>query len=340
MKHPFLRLLSVSALVSLLGMLACSSTTKTAAPDPNACDPAQCAPKNECIANGTDTKCRLPCAAHADCPFNYQCATNAARNYCVKMTTDIAQKPKGQWGTGCLPPGGETGNPACDAETGFACYGTGTTDATAYCTHFDCVTDLDCAGGFWCATINATPTVKTDKRSFGTTRTACLKRVYCSPCGSDVDCPVLDGKQTRCTDDDVGGKYCATPCTTTSNCRLDASCTGVAADGTKLCRPRAGACKGDGSICSPCRSDADCPDGFCLKGSYSPETFCSVKSTSACAPSAGASIVKGACPPFTGFAGTKIGCQSASGDENIPKDQCIGLIDFGESGDIACYTKH
>lgn len=335
---PLFAFAGVAAVLAALS--ACSSTTEATTPKgPPPCDPTLCAPKNECIADESGVSaCRLPCTTHSGCPFNYQCATNAAKNYCVKLTVDIAQKPSGQWGTHCLAPDGETGNPACDSATEFACFGTGTSDATAYCTRFDCTTDLECAGGYYCATVNVAPNVKTDKRTFGKDRTVCLKREYCSPCKGDVDCPIIDGQQSRCTDNDEGtDKYCATPCKTTANCRLDASCTGSAEDGTKLCRPRAGTCKGDGSICSPCRADVDCPDGYCIKGPYSPETFCTVKATSAC--QSGVSNA-GKCPKFTGLAGTQIGCQSTTSDPSIPKDQCIGIVEFGESGDIACYTKH
>ncbi len=346
MKHLFVRILVAQVCALVLCSAACSSTTKVAPPTdagPPSCDPTHCAPKNTCIDNGTDTQCRLGCATQTDCPFNYVCSPNPTQvqNYCVKMTTDTPQKPTGQWGTPCLPSGGQEGNPACDAATGFACHGVGTTDATAYCTQYDCMADLDCAGGYWCATINVAPNVKTDVRTFGKTRTACLKRSYCAPCAGDVDCGVVDGVQSRCFDDGSGATpFCAPPCTSSANCRLDATCSGGLGDGTKVCRPRAGVCKGDGTVCSPCRSDGDCPNGFCLKGAYSPETFCSVKSTTACEASGQATIVKGTCPPFTAFAGTTIGCQSAGDDVNIPKDQCIGLINFGDTGDIACWTKH
>jgi hypothetical protein len=314
--------------------------------DPASCDPSLCERGNECIAGADGAyKCRLLCTKHTDCPFNYSCAVGLdgdGRNYCVKTTSEILPKTDGQWGTPCLAPGGQENNPACSAVTGFACYGTGTTDATAYCTRFDCATDLDCAGGFWCAKVDVGPNVKTDKRTFGKTRSVCLKRSYCSPCNADFDCPVIDGTQSRCAPDDAGGKSCTVPCTTTANCRLDASCTRVLGDGTKVCRPRAGVCKGDGSLCSPCGSDADCPNGFCMRGAYTPERFCSVKSTTTCAPPASGqgTLVKGACPSFTGFADTVIACESASDDETIPKDQCIGLVPFGEGSDIACYTKH
>ena len=47
-----------------------------------------------------------------------------------------------------------------------------------------------------------------------------------------------------------------------------------------LCTPRAGVCVGSGGFCSPCHSDADCTNGYCISGTpYSTERFCSVKST-------------------------------------------------------------
>ncbi|CAN5857567.1 hypothetical protein BH11MYX4_BH11MYX4_31770 [soil metagenome] len=440
MKHPFLlssrrALVGAAAVVSGL-IAACSSTTVAGPAGPPPCDPTQCAPRNQCINNGADTKCRLPCAAHVDCPANYQCASvppaipsgatvdpallgafcsnigfedgkifafagvkdcqtgtcladgrrkvilggaeridtycsascetagcpsgwecleNTVKSdvdpkrvcakqsggYCVKNTTEVPQKAVGQWGTSCLPTGGQDANPACDLDNAFICYGTGPTDANAYCTRAECTADLDCAGGYWCATVNDKPNVKSAERSFGKTHTVCLKHTYCSPCAADRDCPVIDGKQSRCADDDVGGKYCASVCTTSTECRLDATCTNVVEDGTKVCKPRAGVCKGDGSICSPCGSDADCPNGFCIKAGYSPEKFCSVKAASACpAPSGGASITKGDCPAFTARKTTSIGCQALDGNDEIPRNQCIGLIEFGDSGDIACYTLH
>ena len=332
----------VVAFACIVSAGACTTTTTVAPPGPAVCDPTQCAPKNECIPDAAGAvACRIGCLSHTDCPFNTQCLTSAPRNYCVKLTTPTEQKPSGQWGFPCLAAGGRDKNPACSVETGFACYAAGTTDPLAYCTQYDCTVDLDCAGGFYCGTINTAPNANTDNHTFGTTRNVCLKRNYCSPCAGDIDCPVVDGQQMRCTADDAGGRYCSNPCTTTSNCRLDAACNGVADDGSKVCRPRAGACKGDGTLCSPCASDADCPNGFCIKAGYSPEKFCSVKSTSVCtAPEdpRESPFVKGACPPFTAKKGTVIGCQGRDGDETIPKDQCVGFVELGDTGAIACYT--
>jgi hypothetical protein len=345
MKSPFLPSFVPALVAAAAAVVACTTTTVTAPPaGPPPCDPTQCAAKNECIPDAQGVSaCRIPCAAHTDCPFNTQCLTSTPQSYCVRQTTPIEQKPQGQWGYPCLPSGGLEANPACSVDTGFGCYGAGTTDALAYCTQYDCTADLDCAGGFYCATINNAPNVKTDKRSFGKTRTVCLKRTYCSPCASDFDCAPVDGKPGRCATDDTGAGYCTVACDTTANCRLDAACNGVANDGTtRVCRPRAGVCKGDGSLCSPCLADTDCPNGFCIKGGYSPETFCSVKAAAACpaAPSGGGTIVKGDCPAFTGNAGAQVGCQSAKDDESIPVNQCVGLTEFDDNFDIGCYTKH
>jgi hypothetical protein len=324
---------SVLAFVVVIAGGGCSSSKSTE------CDTSQCAPGNECINDGKETKCRLPCAAHTDCPANYFCGISSPKNFCMPTTLTIAPKP-GQWGTSCLPSGGFDQNPACDSADGFACYGTGKSDANAYCTLYSCATDADCAGGYWCATIDERPNVVSEKRSFGKTLTVCLKHSYCSPCTSDIDCPVIDGKPSRCLGDTNGGTYCATVCTDRSNCPLDALCAAVPDDANKYCTPRAGACVGDGSLCAPCRSDADCPNGFCIRAAYSTEKFCSVKANSTCAPAGEGELVKGDCPAFTGATGTKIGCESTSSNPAIPKDQCVGIIDFGDTGDIACYSKH
>ena len=346
MKHPLFFVTAPAAFAFVVALTAaCTSTTTVAPTGPAACDPTQCATGNMCIpdANGVSA-CRLPCMAHSDCPFNTQCAVSTPQNYCVKLTTATVQKPTGQWGTHCLPQDGLSPNKACDADTGFACLATGPTDALAYCTQYDCTADLDCAGGYYCATINNAPNAKTAVRTFGKTRTVCKKHEYCSPCAGDLDCPTIDGKQSKCTQDDSGTRYCATQCTATTNCRLDATCTGTSDDGTKVCRPRAHTCKGDGSLCSPCRSDADCPMGFCLKGAYSPEMFCSVKSKVACITNAATMTTSKSCPAFT-YSGTQIGCEpepasAASADPNIPADQCIGIVALGDQGDVGCYTRH
>jgi hypothetical protein len=61
----FVRLwaLAIAPVGALVVVAACTTKTAAAPPadaGPPACDPAKCAPKNECIADATgETKCRL-----------------------------------------------------------------------------------------------------------------------------------------------------------------------------------------------------------------------------------------------------------------------------------------
>jgi hypothetical protein len=318
-------------------LLGCSSNTVVVQPSGDAgtaapCDPSQCAPKNECIADGQGvTKCRLPCAAQSECPFNYQCAANQPKNFCVKSSVEL-QKKDGQYGTPCKPTDGFDNNPACDASQGFACYAETPTDGAAYCTRYDCQSDLDCTGGYWCATINEAPNATTVKRSFGATRTVCLKRTYCAPCKGDIDCPVVDGKKQICATDANGAGFCTTECTANNQCALDAKCTDEGQP-AKVCVPKAGVCKGDGSLCSPCYSDADCPDGACVKANYSTEKFCTVKSGVPCTDTARQ------CPAASN--GWRVGCISTV-DPDYPKDACVGVVRFDDGTRaqyvIGCWT--
>jgi hypothetical protein len=111
-------------------------------------------------------------------------------------------------------------------------------------------------------------------------------------CENDEDCPLQAGVVQHCD-----GARC------TPECGADSDCVGAAASGAAdgggaqasagaspvvpakcewrgLCAPRAGVCVGNGGFCSPCRSDADCTNGYCISGApYSTERFCSSKST-------------------------------------------------------------
>ncbi len=96
----------------------------------------------------------------------------------------------------------------------------------------------------------------------------------CSPaagqvCTGDEDCPPADGTYQHCD-----GGHCTPECARASDCASSQSCQAVG-----LCTPRAGVCKGDGSFCSPCRSDDDCPEGYCFSAAYSTERFCTVFDT-------------------------------------------------------------
>jgi hypothetical protein len=240
--------------------------------------------------------------------------------------------PSGPWGVSCLATQGESGNPACKSAAAFECYGTGTTDANAFCTLFGCTKDSECPAAWWCADVNEIPNVTTDTgtlATIGVTRHVCLPRGQCDPCQTDHDCAsTLESGQTEqhCASDSQGSLFCAAQCISSSDCALDAVCkpqwtlcspaSGKAcigdedcppADGTYqhcdggkctpecgsaancsagqtcqpigLCTPRAGVCVGDGAFCSPCRSDDDCPMGYCFTAAYSTERFCTVFDT-------------------------------------------------------------
>jgi hypothetical protein len=359
-----------------------------------ACVSSHCPPGNECIDDGSGkgAACHQVCTSSSECPFNSTCNDGQPKSWCTANTYSVPQQPTGQWGTPCVPSGGESNNPNCDAADGFWCYGTSPTDANSMCTVFGCAADTDCAGGWWCATVNNAPNIKTDNPSYGATRTVCLPRTYCSPCKLDHDCPAAaDGTQQHCIADSQGNGYCTSQCATDANCALDATCknwqslctpaqgascksdddcpllsgvvqhcdgghctpecggdgdctaavlagappsaadSGAAApppvDGMcqwrGLCNPRAGVCVGNGGFCSPCHSDADCTNGYCISGMpYSTERFCSVKSTSI---------------PCDTMDANPVGCPVHATTDNwtlnacvtTPANQCEGFVVLG-----------
>jgi hypothetical protein len=309
-------------------MFACSSD-KTESTAPTPCQDSLCAANNKCIDNGKNTECRLQCAKQEDCPSKYQCVVTPKGDvtYCAPLegyTAQITPKDQGQWGAPCKPNGGLDANPDCDSDQNFWCYGENPTDGEAFCTQYQCNSDAECKGGYWCATINAAPDVRTTKHSVGVTTTACLPRRFCSPCKSDVDCPSDNGVPQHCVAGSDDATFCAPECQNSGNCRLDATCESFG--DFKACKPRAGLCKGDGSLCSPCYSDADCPNGICLTASYSREKYCGVKSAKPCA------VVNDALVsdcPSSNAAGAEVSCETTHDNQAIPKDYCFGLISFG-----------
>jgi hypothetical protein len=258
---------------SLAPAMGCSSSsTRTESP---ACDSSKCAPGNQCIDDGSGSgpTCHEVCTAQT-CPFGWYCndgvAAGQPANWCVQSTTPLASAP-GQWGTPCSPSGGET-NPACDTADGFYCYGLSPTDASAYCTIFQCGQDSDCPGGWWCETVDVQPSLKTVSRSFGWTQSVCKPRDYCATCRMDHDCPAAaDGTQQHCIQapgasaDEAGAAtgYCTPQCASNAHCPLDATCVTQ----WPVCAPAQG---------PTCQSDDDCPpaDGtyqHCDAGACTPE---------------------------------------------------------------------
>jgi hypothetical protein len=176
-------------------------------------------------------------------------------------------------------------------------------------------------------------------RSQRLTTTVCLPRTYCSPCESNVDCaPLPSGAAQFCVADATGGaKYCTSACTRAANCALDAQCVSNDEVGSPVCAPTAGTCKGDGSFCSPCRSDDDCTDGLCLSAPFSPEKFCSVTSKIACVVENDA--LKADCPKAPEGAPYKVSCSTSNADPEFPQSQCLGIVKFGDQSNIGCWTK-
>jgi len=355
------------------------------------CDPNQCVKGDQCITgyNSYDdavkadaailtTECRLPCNAQSDCPFDYHCmaggavADNPQVNYCVpdRVPSFLGQPftpaSKGEaaagapWGVACDPTKGFDSNSDCDTSQSFWCYGTSPTDANSYCTQFQCNDDGDCPGGWWCATINDSPSVTAAKRTdWGTTISVCMPRVYnttpgtyCANCQNDIDCPTNDGAAQHCVAADGASateKVCAAECQTDANCPLDQTCAAV--NGTNVCIPRAKTCKGDGSFCAPCHSDNDCSanGGYCVQGSYSTEHYCTAptptctyNSTSGFSDTCpalpanaqtcgGTSDACTSTPPLTTTEG--VGC-SYDSSTGIPLKQCYAADIFG----LGCWT--
>jgi hypothetical protein len=439
--------------IAAFGGVGCSSSSTT-------CDPSHCLPGNQCIDDGDGRpQCRLVCASQNDCPENYHCTPTSTGNVDFCAADRTAYKPgPGTWGASCTPSGGIDANPDCDSSQNFACYAQSPTDGNAYCSVYQCASDADCRGGWWCATVNEAPNATRATRTTGSTVTVCQPRTYCAPCTSDVDCWSPTGSSEKCIPDINGQSYCTPVCVSDSNCPIEASClaldqggaavvaeystppatailrsntvrlgspvdvprhisagsvnvegraypgTGEALtfqvrlntaaiagaqvrfDSTQLslhdiaipglaglalhpgdrldcaitytpgvepahppypiptdglvggqvtvkvnatldaaqaglCVPRAGTCVGDGALCSPCRSDADCPAGVCARATSSTEHFCTVASSVPC--TSGSSI-SSQCPA-TDEANVPVACTlSAQGD--LPASQCVGTV--------------
>jgi hypothetical protein len=264
------------------------------------------------------------------------------------------EKP-GVWGAACNPANGVDNNPDCDWGQGFRCYAQSPTDGNAFCTQIYCKTDADCRGGWGCATVNLAPNAESGNRSTGQTYTVCKPREQCAECQSDLDCASPVGLPEHCIADKNGGHYCATECSTNGNCTLDAHCLTLdqsayckKGDSSCVCAQIAQECTGDGLLCSPCLSDADCKagGGLCLLADYSTEHFCGVPSTIPCTYDNGTPVFK--CPKTDespggtkAMAAANISCLTAPDGVEDPANQCVGLVNFGAGVQVlGCWSVH
>ncbi|MFO0666239.1 MAG: hypothetical protein U0174_19955 [Polyangiaceae bacterium] len=327
--RTFSFLLQVSPFV-VATLLACSATVNGNSGDAGAagCDSSKCAKDNQCIADAKgEVKCRLTCSEHLGakgCGSSQYCNLSAKTPYCADIDGKKVTPKPGQWGGRCTPTDGED-NAACDGSQGFKCFAESPTDVnSALCTTFGCKADSECPGQFYCATVNTAPSAVAADRTYGETRTVCLPRTQCSPCVADADC-----KSGRCVADGNGVKSCMATCDRDSSCPKDAACIGGVAD-VNVCYPYATVCKGDGSLCSPCRSDKDCTNGVCYDAlPNSTERYCTQKVENCTA---------AACPKPA--SGAKVACFK----DTTPGvgGHCTGLAPLltGSNPDVpACWSK-
>lgn len=205
--------------------------------------------------------CTVPCESiQYGCPDGFACkgtpTSESTPGYCAPKGPE---EGPGQYGSSC-----PTGSAQCDASNDFVCIGPeGTSDA--YCTKKDgCTQDDECPSGFWCGAIRVGS--GTQDVDFSTQPRVCMRRTFCAPCETDIDCSF----QTNgiCVPDANGEKFCSLPCAPgTDSCILGASCEDTG-DGRTACRPDVGACHVDEPTgCSPCRIDPDCgPNALCSTG--------------------------------------------------------------------------
>jgi hypothetical protein len=207
-----------------------------------------------CVAG----ECRHPCRTHFDCFGTATCepVVGSDSTYCAPLAVPLGL---GGYYTTC-PRGTECTKP------GFVCLGAGVGDLDAYCSG-TCGGDVDCPAGFYCDRVRGTNDQTEDR---------CVRRSFCAPCETDVDCLGLPGG--ICARDASGEKTCTRRCDPAA-----ASCPwGNAAEcavfdpdvGAPTCAHRFGSCRGTGKSCQPCLRNEDCSGGFCNGSSFTEERWC------------------------------------------------------------------
>ncbi len=269
------------------------------------------------------------CGADSDCPGDWWCATvNKAPNATTSTTSYGATRTVCLPRAYCAPCKLDHDCPAAAGGTQQHC--ALDTQGNGYCTT-ECATDANCALDATCQNWQS----------------------LCTPaqgasCQSDEDCPTAAGVVQHCD-----GARCTPECGGDGDCvaaalsvGTDAADAGAAdAGGAKdagggmasaplmngkcqwrgLCNPRAGVCVGNGGFCSPCRSDMDCTNGYCISGMpYSTERFCSAKSTRVPCDTMDANPV--GCPAYV-----KSDHWTVNACVTTPANQCEGFVVLGST---------
>jgi hypothetical protein len=226
-----------------------------------------CPVGDECY-NGAicaEGECTVPCTGAGQCAAGYDCRPFENGFACLK----VRYAADTVIGKSC----------AIDATVcgGGQCQNDGPDDPDAYCTG-PCTDDRDCPASTYCGVLRATADTGTDNGCGVYVSQMCVKKGFCSPCVFDSDCP--DGV---CAVDSKGQKFCTKPCTPPTwtydpnlfTCPQPYAECKDRGDGVTVCMHRYGSCVGDGAICSPCRSRADCQaNALCGGNDYTKEKYC------------------------------------------------------------------
>jgi hypothetical protein len=254
------KLFSLLAFLPLLA-LGCSDDSEPAPIDAATIDASLLG--TDCTTGATcggyicaEGKCAATCTSTAGCGYNQGCYKFAEGWACVPITYGTAA---GQYGTNCAVHG------VADCATPYTCVQTNPDDADSYCAT-TCASDRDCPADYACLTAG--------------TALRCTRRTLCSACEIDEQCQGQLMSGGSCEADTSATTYCTIPCAVgTKSCPGGFEC-----DETSLtCKTFSGACKGDGTTCSPCTLNSDCVAGAtCLRFTFSGELFCSEACTSSC----------------------------------------------------------